>query len=205
MKPFERWSVWVTSFLAVVTGAGYFVTKYLLTTSDPYAVVNHPLQPVFLKLHVVTSPLLLFALGLIAVRHVWRHFRSGVRWSRKTGITLAASVAPMVVTGYLIQVLTSAGWIRAMALSHIAFGFLYAVAFGAHSWIIRRRDPPEARFCDGKRATARAGEGDDRNFPAPSAKDTVEKEAAVGRPDRDRPGEPVGSSAGTERAEGRAR
>ncbi|MDX1579947.1 MAG: hypothetical protein R3266_15795 [Gemmatimonadota bacterium] len=182
MKPFERWSVWVTTVLVVVSGTGYFVTKYLMTSADPYAVVNHPLQPLFLKVHVVASPLLLFALGLITVRHVWRHYRSGVRWSRKSGITIAVAVAPMVLTGYLIQVLTSAGWIRAMAWAHIGFGFLYAVGFGVHSWVIRRREPPEPRFCDGRRSV-RSGAGSDdgdgvpdaaaRNFSGPNAKDTV--------------------------------
>lgn len=142
MSRFERWSVWVTSALTVITGTGYFVAKYLMTTSDPYAVVNHPLQPWFLKAHVLVSPLLLFALGLITVRHVWRHFRNGVRWSRKSGITAAVSVVPMVATGYLIQTLTAAGWVRAMAIAHIAFGFLYALGLAAHQWIIRWTTPP---------------------------------------------------------------
>lgn len=191
MKPFERWSVWVTSFLVVASGTGYFVTKYLMSASDPYAVVNHPLQPLFLKLHVLTSPLLLFALGLITVRHVWRHYRSGVRWSRKSGITAAVAVVPMVVTGYLIQVLTAAGWIRAMAWAHIGFGFLYAVGFGVHAWVIRRREPPEPRFCDGKRS-------EERNFSAPDAKDTVQVPGSPRPGSRERPGERAGArTAGT--------
>lgn len=170
MKPFERWSVWVTSFLTVASGTGYFVTKYLMSSPDPYAVVNSPLQPLFLKLHVLTSPLLLFALGLITVRHVWRHFRSGVRWSRKSGLTAAIAVVPMVVTGYLIQVLTAAGWIRAMAIAHVVFGFLYAVGFGMHSWIIRRGDPPTPRFCDEERPSeAPAAEREERPAEAPTA------------------------------------
>lgn len=205
MKPFERWSVWVTSFLTVATGTGYFVTKYLMSSPDPYAVVNSPLQPLFLKLHVLTSPLLLFALGLIAVRHVWRHFRSGVRWSRKTGILLALSVVPMIVSGYLIQVLTSAGWIRAMAIAHIGFGFLYAVGFVAHAWIIRRRQPPVPRFCDGKESVGRTAEADERNFSGPAAKDSVEEPRAADREGRSGPRRPAGASAGGNRAEGRPR
>lgn len=187
MKPFERWSVWVTSFLTVATGTGYFVTKYLLSSPDPYAIVNHPLQPIFLKLHVVTSPLLLFALGLIAVRHVWRHFRSGVRWSRKSGMVTALSIVPMVLTGYLIQVLTSAGWIRAMAISHVVFGFLFAVGFGAHSWVIRRREPPEPRFCD---------DVEERNFSASGAKDSVREHRTPTRGDRERARDEVTAGAG---------
>lgn len=145
MNRFEKWSVWITSALTVVTGVGYFVTKYLFSPEDPYAVVGHPWQPFFLKAHILVSPLLLFALGLIAVQHVWRHFVSGVRWSRRSGLTTALAVLPMVATGYLIQALTSAGWIRAMAWSHIAFGVLYGAGLVAHVWWIRRGPPSRGR------------------------------------------------------------
>lgn len=138
MKRFEKWSLWITSSLTVATGAGYFVTKYLFTSPDPYSVVGHPWQPYFLKAHILVSPLLLFALGLVAVDHVWTHWVEGVQVSRRTAIATALSIVPMVVTGYLIQVLTVEGWVRAMAMGHIAFGTLYAVGFVAHTWIVRR-------------------------------------------------------------------
>jgi len=173
VKPFERWSVWITSFLTVVSGTGYFVTKYLMTAPDPYAVVNSPLQPIFLKLHVLVSPLLLFALGLITVRHVWRHFRSGVRWSRKSGLTAALAVVPMVVTGYLIQVLTAAGWIRAMAIAHVVFGAGASTAEG------------EA-----------ISKGTERNFSGSTAKDRVGEPPAPRPESRERPGGRIGVRAG---------
>lgn len=138
MKRFEKWSVWVTSFLTVATGAGYFVTKYLFTSPDPYSVVSHPWQPYFLKAHILVSPLLLFALGLVAVDHVWSHWAGGVQVSRRTALVTALSIVPMVVTGYLIQVLTAEGWVTAMAISHIAFGTLYGLGLVAHNWIVRR-------------------------------------------------------------------
>lgn len=141
MSRFEKWSVWITSALTAATGIGYFVTKYLFTSPDPYAVVNHPWQPFFLKAHILVSPLLLLALGAIALEHVWKHFVCGVRWSRRSGITTALSVLPMVATGYLIQTLTGAGWVRAMALSHIGFGVLFVAGLVVHGWMIRRGPP----------------------------------------------------------------
>lgn len=155
MKRFEKWSVWVTSFLTVATGVGYFVTKYLFTSPDPYSVVGHPWQPYFLKAHILVSPLLLFALGLVAVDHVWSHWVEGVQVSRRTAIATAVSIVPMVVTGYLIQVLTAEGWVRAMAISHIAFGTLYGVGLVLHNWIVRR--------------SGRAGEAGDRGGRGPAA------------------------------------
>lgn len=138
MTPFERWSVWVTSLLTTLTGLVYLWMKYFLETTDPWSVVNHPLQPVVLKLHIVTAPLLVFAVGVITTRHVWRHFRSGIRWGRRTGIALGLLIGPMILTGYLIQAVTHQGWLRAIAFSHIGFGAVYAVGLAAHQLMIQR-------------------------------------------------------------------
>ncbi len=172
MNRFEKWSVWITSALTVLTGVGYFVTKYLFTASDPYAVVSHPWQPFFLKAHILVSPLLLFALGIIAIHHVWKHFRSGIRWSRRSGITTALAVLPMVATGYLIQALTDAGWVSAMAWAHIGFGFLYGLGLVVHTWMIRRGPEPKGR----KGRAAR------RNFSDPVPKYSVEEVRPDGAP-----------------------
>lgn len=158
MSRFERWSVWITTALTAATGIGYFWTKYLVEPSGPFAVVNHPLQPFFLKAHILVSPLLLLALGMISLRHVWRHFRSGVRWSRRSGLTTALSVLPMVATGYLIQTFTATGWVRAMALSHIGFGTLYLVGISLHQVFVRR-GPTGA-------GTPREGWGSEKGRPA---------------------------------------
>lgn len=162
MSRFEKWTVWITTLLTGITGLAYLWTKYLVSPPDAFAVVNHPLQPLFLKTHILVSPLLLFALGMIALRHVWLHFRTGVRIGRKSGIITALIIVPMVLTGYLIQVLTGEGWVRAMALSHIAFGTLYLVGIGLHQRFVRagerrRRgaDPGNETFTPGAGAVAR--------------------------------------------------
>lgn len=164
MSRFEKWAVWSTSALTVLTGVGYFVTKYLVASPDPYAVVNHPLQPWFLKTHVVVSPLMLFALGTIAVEHVWKHYVSGVEVSRRSALITALAVIPMVLTGYLIQVLTDEGWVRAMALSHIVFGALYGLGLALHTWIIREKNG-EARKAAEEAAGGPAGERDGAPSP----------------------------------------
>ncbi len=138
MSRFERWSVWSTTILTAITGVGYFWAKYLTGPAEGWAVVNHPLEPWFLKAHILVSPLLLFAVGMIVLRHVWRHFRSGLAWGRRSGLLTGLVLAPMVVTGYLIQVTTSAGWVRATAISHIVFGFLFLAGIGLHQLATRR-------------------------------------------------------------------
>lgn len=152
MSRFEKWSVWSTTFLIAATGIGYFWTKYLTVSADPFSIINHPLQPVFLKLHILVAPLFLLALGLVAGRHIWTHFRSGIRWSRRSGVSAALVIGPMILTGYLIQVIIGEGWLRAMALSHIAFGILYLGAIGLHRWFLRQ--PAPANGMSGRRDAA---------------------------------------------------
>lgn len=151
MTRFEKWAVWLTTALTAISGIGYFWTKYLLETDDPWALVNNPLEPWFLRVHVVAAPLLVFAIGTITLRHVWRHFRGGIRWGRRSGMAVTLLVAPMVLTGYLIQVVTGQGWLRALAISHIAFGFLYLIGLFVHQAIISRRPRPFGTLASRKR------------------------------------------------------
>ncbi|HEX2249795.1 MAG TPA: hypothetical protein VHH32_05565, partial [Gemmatimonadales bacterium] len=87
MTRFERWSVWVTSLATLVTGVVYLWMKYLLVSSDPFAVINHPWQPLLLKLHILVAPLLVFSVGMVALRHVWRHIISREQSGRRSGLT----------------------------------------------------------------------------------------------------------------------
>ena len=139
MTRFEKWSVWVTSVLTAITGIGYFWCKYLLHSDDPFAVVNSPLEPWFLKAHVLVSPLLVFAVGAITLKHVWRHFRTGARLGRRSGIVTALVAGPMVATGYLIQVVTGKGWLEALAIAHIAASFVYVFGLLFHQTFVHRK------------------------------------------------------------------
>ena len=139
MSWFEKWSVWSTTTVVSVTGVVYFWMKYFMQPIEPWAVINHPWQPWVLKLHIVSAPLLVFALGLITLRHIWEHFRSRVRWGRKSGIITAAVAGPMILTGYLIQSITHEGWLTVMAISHITLGLLFGVGLALHRVFVRRR------------------------------------------------------------------
>ena len=134
MSPFERWAVWTTSVATFVTGVIYIWLKYLLVSDDPFAVVNHPLQPIVLKAHILVAPLLVFSLGMVALRHVWRHLQSGMREGRRSGLVTVLVLAPMILSGYLIQAVTEEGWLQAMAFSHIATGIIYGVGLLAHQF-----------------------------------------------------------------------
>lgn len=145
MTRFERWTVWTASATTVLSGVVYLWMKYFLVSEDPYAVVNHPLQPWVLKVHVLVSPLLVFALGLIALKHAAEHLRRRVPVARRSGLLLAGSAAPMVLSGYCIQVLTDERWVRLAAGVHIATGLLFALGVAAHGAAVLR-----ARNLNGK-------------------------------------------------------
>lgn len=138
MTSVEKWTVWVTSAVVFATGTVYLWMKYWLPAPDAFSIVHHPLQPLFLKLHILSAPLLVFALGSITLRHVWRHYMSGTRQGRVSGLSTALLVIPMVLTGYLIQAITGESALRAVALIHIITGLAYGVVVLVHQLLVRR-------------------------------------------------------------------
>jgi hypothetical protein len=108
----------------------------MLESADEWAVVNHPLQPWFLKAHILAAPFLIFALGLIAVRHIWRHYRNGPVWGRRSGIITALATGPMILSGYLIQSVTHPGWLSVLAIGHIGLGFLFILGLVVHGILV---------------------------------------------------------------------
>jgi hypothetical protein len=165
MTRFERWAVWSSSVLTFVTGVIYLWLKYVLVTDDPFAVINHPWQPTVLKIHILVAPLLVFSIGLVALRHVWRHLRSGSREGRRSGLVTLVMLGPMILTGYLIQAITAEGWLRAMAWSHIGLGMVYGVGLLAHQFAAGGREARAAR-ARSRRAKRRRRHAH-RHAPAP--------------------------------------
>lgn len=154
MTRVEKVMVWGSTAAVTVTGSIYGVMKYLMTPTDPFAVVNHPLQPVVLKLHIISGPFLIFGIGMITMRHIWPHFKSGWKKGRKSGIGSAVLALPMIATGYAIQAITSASWLTIIGYVHLALGLAFAAGAAVH-------------YVKVKRKTARAtqlGPG----YPAPS-------------------------------------
>ena len=139
MNRFERWLLWGSTTVVSLTGFVYAWMKYLMTPEGPYAVVNHPLQPWVLKAHIVTAPLLVFAVGLVFMRHIWEQWRSGLRRGRASGLFTFLTLVPMVLTGYLVQTVTHGGWLWWLAAIHLVTGTAYALGFAAHQGVIQAR------------------------------------------------------------------
>jgi len=141
MSRSESLLVWVATLLVTVSGLGFGAFKYFARSEDPFAVVHHPLQTFFLKMHVLAAPLLVFALGIVVARHAWSQWTSGSSRGRRSGIVLVMTLAPMIVTGYLVQTLVSRRAVTAAVVAHWAFGIAYLAVFGVHqvrAWAAKR-------------------------------------------------------------------
>jgi hypothetical protein len=141
--------------MAVVTlsGLAYYVMKTWMRPRDPYSVLGHPFQPYALALHLLAAPALVFVLGLIFREHVMEKLRGGRSVpGRRGGIGLAATAAPMVVSGYALQIASSPGMRSFLSYAHLATGLVFALLFVAHlaATLPRRRaaarlaEPPPA-------------------------------------------------------------
>jgi hypothetical protein len=136
--------------------------KDWLQPLDEFAVINHPLQPWVLKAHVLAAPLMVFAIGLVAAEHIWRQYKLRIAAGRRSGVLSMWMIAPLIATGYAIQVVTHTGWLEALAWAHLATGVAYLVGLALHHPIPRRFVHP---LLDGRRARRSRRRGG----PEPSA------------------------------------
>lgn len=132
MSRFESWAVHLSNLLVGGTGLVYAWMLYLVRPADPWAVVNHSWQPHAQHLHILAAPLLVFAVGLVWQRHVWSHWKRGVRQGKRTGLSMVLTLVPMVVSGYLIQTAVDGGWRQAWVTVHLIASGLWVAVYLAH-------------------------------------------------------------------------
>ena len=146
MTKVEKVMVWGSTVAVTATGVAYAWMKYLLHPLDSFAVINHPLQPLVLKLHIVSAPFLVFGIGMIALRHIWPHFRAGLRKGRRSGVSSMLILIPMIATGYALQALSSASWLRIIGLVHLGLGLIFAIGAALHYVATNRRTAANQDF-----------------------------------------------------------
>lgn len=129
----ERILVWSSTAAVSVTGCAYAALDLFARPRDPWAMVNHPLQPLLLKLHILTAPLLVFAVGLITARHILPRVRKGIRARRRSGLAAVAVLPVLVVSGYLLQVFTHDQLLTWLGWLHLGLGIVYSAAAVLHS------------------------------------------------------------------------
>ena len=138
MKRWEAW--WNHAALAAVslTGLVYGVFKYWVPNPDPDSRAGHPLQPVFLKAHLLVAPFALIGVGLLLHRHALARMRMGERQGRRTGGLILWLLVPVALSGVLIQVLVEPRVVRWTGWTHAALGALVVIGYALHP---KRRSP----------------------------------------------------------------
>lgn len=131
MTRLETLLLHLSNGLVAGTGIAYAVMSYLMRPTDEWAVVNHPWQPHVQHLHVLSAPLLVFAVGVVWSRHVIPRFRNGVE-GRVSGIGLLVGFVPMAASGYLLQTAVDPGWRVAWVAVHLASSALWLAALASH-------------------------------------------------------------------------
>jgi len=131
----SRWEARIqhlANLLVGGTGIIYATMRYVMEPADEWAVVNHPWQPHVQHLHVLTAPLLVFACGLIWHRHVAGNLIRKERRGRSSGPGLLLTLAPMALSGYLIQTTVGEAWRQVWIVVHLTSSAAWILAFAGH-------------------------------------------------------------------------
>jgi len=147
MSVFERWLLNLSCGVATITGLVYLYMKDVMQGDDPFSVLHHPWQPYVLALHVLSGPVIVFALGLIARDHILGRLIDGrPHRSRRGGIITVSLAVPMIASAYLLQVISEPTLRRGLVWTHLVSGVLFALLFVVHAasarprldWLARR-------------------------------------------------------------------
>jgi uncharacterized membrane protein YidH (DUF202 family) len=124
--------------LTAITGVVFAVMRYFLESTDEFSVVNHPLQPHMLSIHVVAAPIALFLLGWTFSNHMVPKHRFGDGQNARTGLASMWLIAPMTLSAYLLQISTNDTVRQAMAVAHWVTSGVFVVSYVVHLVIGRR-------------------------------------------------------------------
>ncbi len=134
MSRWESWSLHILTALVSVTGIVFFAMKYMMATADPFALINHPLQPAMLDIHILAAPFLILVLGIMYSSHISDKLDTGNKVNRRSGIAMLLSLLPMILSGYLLQVSTSAFLSKLILVLHLVSGLAFAGTYAFHQW-----------------------------------------------------------------------
>jgi hypothetical protein len=150
MTRFEAWLFQIANALVGATGLAYAWTAYFATSDDPYAVVNHPLQPVFQHAHVVVAPLLVFMVGVVWRAHAQLRLQSDAPERRSSGWSLLLTFAPAALSGYALQIAAEERWRLVWVAVHLTtcgawiLGSLVHLVAPRFGGLLRRRPAVES-------------------------------------------------------------
>lgn len=132
MTRLESWSLHLSAMFTGLTGWIYGWLRYFGQQRGEFGLEPSPLQATFQHLHVLGAPLLVFTLGLLVRGHVVPMWRSGRPGGRASGVMLALILAPMVMSGYAVQVAVDPRWRLPFAWIHGLTSMLFLGGYWIH-------------------------------------------------------------------------
>lgn len=131
MSPLERWSLHAAALLTAGTGALDGGLRWFGQRMGEFGPEPSPWLGLAQHLHVLVAPLLVFTLGVLVRGHLRTRLRTGPS-GRATGLALAAFIAPMVLSGYAVQVAVDPAWRIVLSWSHGLSAGLFLLAYAGH-------------------------------------------------------------------------
>jgi hypothetical protein len=130
VSAWERWCLHLSALAMALSGLGYGWLKYFGQRAGEFGPEPHPLQGLAQHAHVLLGPLLVFSLGLAVKAHVGPRLRAGR--GRGSGFAVALMLAPMVLSGYVVQIAVDPRWHLALAWVHGTFALLFVTGYLVH-------------------------------------------------------------------------
>jgi hypothetical protein len=132
MSRLQLFYLHVSVAITAITGIVFAAMKYFMKGDDEFAVINHPMQPHMLAIHVVVAPLLLFVFGWAFSNHMLPKYRFGNGKNRRSGLWSMVLILPMTLSAYLLQVATHETLREAMAVAHWISSGLFLIGYAVH-------------------------------------------------------------------------
>ena len=143
----------VTNVLVIGSGLALAWFKYFVKPADEFSPVSSPWQVVSYNAHIITSPLLVLAIGMIWHNHVWALWKNGTirefgKLKIHTGRILMFLIVPMIWSGYVLQTTADETGRKILIPIHLITSGLWTVAFGLHliamKKMIKRKKPKKS-------------------------------------------------------------
>ncbi len=131
MTPLERWSLHLAALTTAGTGLLDGLLRWFGQRAGEFGPEPHPWLGLVQHLHVLAAPVLVFTLGVMVRGHLWPRLGRSLE-GRRTGLGAALLIAPMVFSGYGLQVVASPAWRGGLAWVHGLSAGLFLLAYLGH-------------------------------------------------------------------------
>ena len=106
---------------AWISGLAFFVLNNWITVEGEFGPEKHPWQFAVLRTHGAAAFLMMISFGYLLASHVPAGWRTGR--VKKSGISLVASVAFMVLSAYILYYASDLDFRHYLVYAHVAVGF----------------------------------------------------------------------------------